>query len=94
MDGRHFESFVDIHPGPTHPLDQEKFQEWIKRHKNNILLHYPPSDDQCTQERVLSNSRLNCILHIYKSKLKNCVHQGGVCFKNIKLLMKFGLVLY
>ena len=44
-DGRHFESFVDIHHDPTHSLDQAKLKEWIERHKNNILLHYPLSDE-------------------------------------------------
>ena len=44
-DGRSFESFVGISHDPTHALDKVKFKEWIDRHKKNILLHYP-----CTEE--------------------------------------------
>ena len=44
-DDRNFESFVGISHNPTHSLDKIKFSEWIERHKKNILLHYPASDD-------------------------------------------------
>ena len=40
-DDRTFESFVGISHDPTHSLDKIKFNEWIERHKKNILLHYP-----------------------------------------------------
>ena len=44
-DGRAFESFVDISDDPTHSFDDAKFKVWVNRHKNNILMHYPVSDD-------------------------------------------------
>ena len=40
-DGQNFESFVGISDNPTHSRDKINFNEWIKKHKKNILLHYP-----------------------------------------------------
>ena len=42
-DGRFFESFVGISDDPTHLFDAAKFEQWIAKHKNNILMHYPVS---------------------------------------------------
>ena len=44
-DGRNFDSFVDISYSPIQSFDKEKFKEWVKRHKNNILMHYTVCDD-------------------------------------------------
>ena len=44
-DGRSFESFASISCNPTHSLDKDKFATWINRHKKNILMHYPVSED-------------------------------------------------
>ena len=48
---RTFESFVGISHDPTHSLDKIKFNEWIERHKKNILLHYsvPDENEQSSQ---------------------------------------------
>ena len=51
-EGRMFESFVDIPCDPTHLLDEAKFKQWIARHKNNILMHYPSSSDCEPDENV------------------------------------------
>ena len=51
-EGRMFESFVDIPCDPTHLLDEAKFKQWIARHKNNILMHYPSSSDYEPDENV------------------------------------------
>ena len=48
VEGRMFESFVSISCDPTCLLDEAKFEQWIARHKNNILMHYPSSSD-CEQ---------------------------------------------
>ena len=44
-DSRSFETFVGISHDPTHSLDKIKFKEWIDRHKKNIVLHYPATDE-------------------------------------------------
>jgi hypothetical protein len=44
-DGRRYESFSDISCNPIHSFDKEKFREWITKHKNNIIMHYPAFDD-------------------------------------------------
>ena len=44
-DGRMFESFVDISYSPLQSFNEQKFKEWVERHKNNILKHYTVSDD-------------------------------------------------
>ena len=44
-DDRNFESFVGISHDPTHTFDELKFNEWIERHKKNILVHYPVMDE-------------------------------------------------
>ena len=44
-DGRSFESFHDISHDPTHLFNNAKFKEWIARHKNNILIGFPASDN-------------------------------------------------
>jgi hypothetical protein len=44
-DGRNFESFVDISYSPVQSFDEAKFKEWVKRHKNNILMHYTVCDN-------------------------------------------------
>ena len=44
-DGRKFESFPDISCNPMHSFDKDKFREWIAKHKNNIIMHYPALDD-------------------------------------------------
>ena len=35
------QNLVGISDNPTHSLDKINFNEWIKKHKFNILLHYP-----------------------------------------------------
>ncbi len=45
-EGRSFESFVGISDNPTDSFDDKKFKEWLKKHKNNILMHYPVVNDQ------------------------------------------------
>ena len=45
VDGRSFESFHDISYDPTHLFNNAKFKEWIARHKNNILIGFPVSDN-------------------------------------------------
>ena len=40
-----FESFVDISYSPLQSFNEQKFKEWVERHKNNILKHYTVSDD-------------------------------------------------
>ena len=45
QDGRSFETFVGISPDPTHLLNTKLFKEWLDRHKNNILMHYPVTED-------------------------------------------------
>ena len=40
-DGRTFESFADISCNPVNSFDKKKFKEWIDKHKNNIIMHYP-----------------------------------------------------
>ncbi len=45
-EGRSFESFVGISDNPTDSFDDTKFKEWLKKHKNNILMHYPVVNDQ------------------------------------------------
>ncbi len=42
---RSFETFVGISHDPTHSLDKVKFKEWIDRHKKNIVLHYPATEE-------------------------------------------------
>ena len=42
---RRFETFDAISHDPTHLLDEAKFKEWVDRHKNNILLHYPMTEE-------------------------------------------------
>ena len=44
-DGRTFESFVNMSHDPTHSFDRAKFTTWVDRHKNNIEMHYPASDE-------------------------------------------------
>ena len=44
-DGRRYESFSDISCNPIHSFDEDKFREWITKHKNNIIMHYPAFDD-------------------------------------------------
>ena len=44
-EGRSFETFVGISHDPTHSLDKVKFKEWIDRHKKNIVLHYPATEE-------------------------------------------------
>jgi hypothetical protein len=44
-EGRSFETFVGISHDPTHSLDKVKFEEWIDRHKKNIVLHYPATQE-------------------------------------------------
>ena len=43
--GRMFESFVDLSYSPLQSFNEQKFKEWVERHKNNILKHYTVSDD-------------------------------------------------
>ena len=45
VEGRKFESFIDISHSPTHSLDEQKFVSWIEKHKKNILMHFPVSED-------------------------------------------------
>ncbi|XP_028417518.1 uncharacterized protein LOC114541922 [Dendronephthya gigantea] len=45
-EGRMFETFGNISCDPLHSFNEEKFKEWIDRHKNNILMHYPVFDDR------------------------------------------------
>ena len=45
QDGRSFETFVGISPNPTHLLDGKLFKEWLDLHNNNILMHYPVTED-------------------------------------------------
>ena len=45
QDGRSFETFLGISPDPTHLLDANLFKEWLDLHKNNILMHYPVTED-------------------------------------------------
>ncbi|XP_028410703.1 uncharacterized protein LOC114533388 [Dendronephthya gigantea] len=42
---RKFETFDGISHNPTHLLDKDKFKEWMERHKNNILIHYPVAEE-------------------------------------------------
>ena len=49
-DGRMFESFVDISYSPLQSFNEQKFKEWVERHKNNILKHYTASDDSDSDE--------------------------------------------
>ena len=43
--GRVFESFGNIPHDPISSLGKVKFAQWIDRHKKNILMHYPVSND-------------------------------------------------
>ncbi len=45
VEGRSFESFAGMSCDPTQPFDDAKFDQWIARHKHNILMHYPVSSD-------------------------------------------------
>jgi hypothetical protein len=45
VEGRSFDSFVGVSCDPTHLFDEVKFKTWIDRHKNNILMHYPASNE-------------------------------------------------
>lgn len=45
VNGRQFESFKDISHDPTALFDEEKFEEWVNRHKNNILKQFPQKID-------------------------------------------------
>ena len=36
---------MGISPDPTHSLDAKLFKEWLDLHKNNILIHYPVTED-------------------------------------------------
>ena len=49
-DGRAFELFVDISYFPLQSFNEQKFKEWVERHKNNILKHYTVSDDSDSDE--------------------------------------------
>ena len=40
-DGRQFESFTGVSCDPLNSFDKEKFKDWIEKHKNNIVMHYP-----------------------------------------------------
>ncbi len=50
QDGRAFESFMNISDNPTSSFNQAKFDTWVKRHKNNILIHYTTADDPDLEE--------------------------------------------
>ena len=43
--GRSHNSFVGITSDPLDNLNEELFSEWLKRHQNNIPLHFPTVDD-------------------------------------------------
>jgi hypothetical protein len=49
-DGRSFESFVGISYDPTDQFDAAKFEQWIAKHKGNILMHYPVSGDESSED--------------------------------------------
>ena len=44
--GRMFSSFIGISHDPVHAFDEEKFNDWVDKHKNNILMHYPAEYEQ------------------------------------------------
>ena len=52
--GRVFESFVGISHDPICSLDQTKFAQWIDRHKRNILVNFPMTEDDVEQSDELS----------------------------------------
>ncbi len=43
--GRSHNSFVEIACDPLENLNEEVFSEWLKRHQNNIALHFPTVED-------------------------------------------------
>ena len=44
VSGRKFDSFEGISHSPT-SFDEEKFVAWIKKHKKNMLMHFPPPEE-------------------------------------------------
>lgn len=42
---RKFETFDGISRDTTHLFDGAKFEEWMDRHKNDILIHYPITEE-------------------------------------------------
>ena len=48
-DSRMFESFVGISYDPVHSFNKDKFKEWIKRHKDSILMHYPDDSEESNE---------------------------------------------
>ncbi len=50
--GRSHNSFVGIACDPLENLNEELFSEWLKRHQNNIALHFPTVEDMHGAEPV------------------------------------------
>ena len=46
--GRSHTSFVEISSDPLENLNEESFNEWLKRHQRNIALYFPTVEDTST----------------------------------------------
>ena len=44
-DDRKFETFEGISHDPTYGLDRAKLKNWMDKHKNNIMQHYPETEE-------------------------------------------------
>ena len=55
MDGRQFESFAGVScDDPLNFFDKKIFKDWIEKHKNNIVMHYPTSKNQNSLQTELT----------------------------------------